>query len=135
MAGITIPRDRTTRQPVRGYCLNPACLEDSADSRYEFCVEHDKFACPKCGCDTPPRVGVLVLTHLLMDDPQGRIRGSGGARYRMACDPKRAHLATESNLEAATGDAYVANCPGCLVEYERLRAPALRGYAFFSKQE
>lgn len=127
-----IPLDRTNKQPVIGYCLNPACRERSDDDRFEFPVEHDRFACPKCGYDTPPRVGVLVLTHLLFEDPKGPIGGGEGRRYRIACDPKRSHLATLSNKEAATGDAYVANCPGCLLEYQRLRMPALTGVALIA---
>lgn len=114
MTGILIPSDRTTKQVPRGYCLNPECRERSEDSRYEFEAKHDHFACPKC-CNTDPMgVGLLVLTHLLVRDQAGPIRGSGGSRWKFACDSKRAILATETNLEAATGVPEVANCPGCL---------------------
>lgn len=113
MAGIVIPHDRTTKQMARGYCMNPQCLESSAHDRFEFDVEHDRFACPKCGSNTPPLVGLLVLTHWLIADPQGCIVGNMGMQYRLGCDTKRAYLATVSNLEAATGDVSQVNCPGC----------------------
>jgi hypothetical protein len=70
--------------------------------------------CPKCGSSDPLTVGLLVLTHLLVRDNHGPIRGAAGLRWKFACDPKRAVLATETNLEAATGVPSVANCPGCL---------------------
>ncbi len=64
-------------------------------------------------------VGLLVLTHLLIRDPKGPFKGQMG-RFRMACNTKRAYLATITNMEAATGDPLIANCPGCLVEAKRL---------------
>lgn len=129
MAGIAIPHDRTTKQPVRGYCYNPECREDSRDERYEFTVEQDCFACPKCGGDTPPRVGLLVLVHLLIEDAKGPIVGALGLRYRLGCDERRAYLATVTNLEAATGLVSAANCPGCLAEHVRLKLPHMTGQA------
>lgn len=119
MSGLAIPVDRTMRQPPRGYCLNPACLGRSSDSRFEFEVDHDRFSCPKCGNDRPPGVGLLVLTHLLVSDHRGPIDGITG-RYRLACDERRAYLATLTNLEAATGEPSIANCPTCLAEAQRL---------------
>lgn len=114
MTGIVIPGDRTTKQPITGYCFNPQCRETSDASRYEFVVEHDRFACPKCGATNPSCVGLLVLTHLLVADVTGPVIGSSGSRWRFACDGKRSILATDTNLEAATGMPEVANCPGCL---------------------
>ena len=119
MTGIAIPHDRTDQQPLRGYCLNPACLEDSADQRFEFDVEHDRFACPKCGGQDAPMVGLLVIIHLLIRDAKGPIKGQM-ARFRVACNTKRAYLATLTNMEAATGDPSIANCPGCRAEAKRL---------------
>jgi len=119
MAGIAIPRDRTDRQQAKGYCMNPQCLEDSASQRFEFPVNHDHYACPKCGNDQPPGVGLLVLTHLLVSDPKGRIQGDMGQRFRFACDVKRGHLATLTNLEAVTGMPEFVSCLGCLAEIEK----------------
>jgi hypothetical protein len=113
MAGIDIPVDRCAHQMPRGYCLNPECLESNTDSRYEFDVDQDKFSCPKCGSDSPVMVGLLVLIHFLVRDQKGPVVGQG-IRYRFACDAKRAHLATNTNLEAASGDIKAVNCPGCL---------------------
>ena len=127
MAGILIPRDRTTRQQARGYCFNPECREDSDQDRFEFDVEHDKFCCPKCGNDRPPGVGLLVLTHLLIRDRKGPIHGDMGQSYRLACHKDRAYLATVSNLEAATGDPQFCNCPGCLKVASELKLTTPQG--------
>ncbi len=113
MANIIVPGDRTSKQPARGFCTNPECLESSDDDRFEFDVQHGDVVCPKCGCDHAPTVGLLVLIHYLVKDPKGRIRGLAG-RYRLACDSQRAYLATTTNQEAATGDLRHVNCPGCL---------------------
>ena len=111
--GIKVPEDRTIMQPVLASCRNPACRDDSSKA-FEFFVENDNFACPKCGADKAPLVHIKVLTHLLIPHPQGPIKGSGGSRYVIACDDKRAYLATATNLEAATDQIKVANCPGCI---------------------
>jgi hypothetical protein len=108
----TIPSDRTKKQPIVGYCLNPECRELSTDERFEFVVEHE-VCCPKCGATNPPLVDLLVLIHFLHANKQGRIVGSMGMRYSIACDPKRSHTATVTNLEAASGDLRAVNCPGC----------------------
>lgn len=65
-------------------------------------------------------VGVLVLTHLIVPDPKGPISGKGGTHHRIACDDRRAYLATATNLEAATDNASVANCPQCLAAAEKM---------------
>lgn len=114
MSDGMVPRDRSSKQQPRGYCFNPACREKSEDGRYEFNVTGDKIRCDKCGSDSPVLVGLLVLIHLLILDRDGPILGSGGLRYKFACDHKRSHLATPTNMEAATGDVTAANCPGCL---------------------
>lgn len=129
MSGILIPRDRTKRQPARGYCYNPECREDSDQDRFEFDVEHDRFCCPKCGNDRPPGVGLLVLTHLMIRDPSGPIHGDMGQNYMLACDQKRAYLATVTNLEAATGDPAYCNCPGCLKVAEERKLTTPQGLA------
>lgn len=115
MADRFVPVDRSSKQPARGYCFNPACREKPEDSRYEFDIgPDDKLCCDKCGSDSPLMVGLLVLVHLLILDRDGPILGSGGLRYRFACDKQRSHLATATNMEAATGDPGSANCQGCL---------------------
>lgn len=126
MGKIYVPGDRTDKQPVRAYCLNPQCLERSEDGRFEFEAEADPVACPKCGADGPPLLGLLVLIHLLVADPHGPIAGSG-MRYRLACDERRAYLATATNLEAATGVPSVANCPACLMRAHELKLSASQG--------
>ncbi len=123
MSGIAVPGDRTLKQPVTGFCRNPQCREQS-DREFTFTVEHDHFACPKCGADKAPMVGTLVLTHLLVPDPKGPVIGRGGIRWQIACDTKRAYLATATNLEAVTDQIGVVNCPGCLAVAEEL---GLRG--------
>jgi len=121
MAGVSVPHDRTTKQPLRGYCLNPECREQPDDSRFEFEAHNDHFVCPKCGADSPFLVGLLTLTHLLLPDPKGKIQGSEGIRYRFACDGERSILATPTNNEAATGVLELVNCPGCLQAADSLR--------------
>lgn len=112
MTGVQIPLDRTTKQMVRARCYNPEC-RDVSESPFEFDIEHDHFACPKCGADKEPMVFMLTLTHLMIRDARGPIQGNH-FRYRLACEPKRAHLATRTNNEAATDDPKVANCIACL---------------------
>jgi 4-hydroxy-3-methylbut-2-en-1-yl diphosphate synthase IspG/GcpE len=111
---ILIPGDRTQAQPVRAFCRNVECLESSDQRRFEFDVEHEQVACPKCGATEAPMIGVLSLVHFLHRNPQGKIVGMGGLRYQLACDEKRAYLATHTNLEAATDQLQAVNCPGCL---------------------
>lgn len=113
MAGVKVPNDRTTKQPVKAFCRNPACREKSGEL-FTFYVRNDRFCCPKCKADRSPIVGLWSLTHLLLPHPLGPIRGNGGKRFVIACDNKRAYLATATNQESATGDPEVANCPGCL---------------------
>jgi len=110
--GIIIPYDRTQLQQPVGYCVNPACVP-KGKTRFEFPVDHSNFSCPKCGGDKPPAVGLLVLTHFLTKNPQGKIV-SLGISYSLACDESRAYMATVSNLEAASGDPEAVNCEGCL---------------------
>ena len=109
---VPYPTGRTEKQPLVGFCQNPTCLVDG--ERFEFNVNHFPVTCPKCGADRAPYVGVLALVHLLVQDPQGKVRGAGGVRYRVACEAGRAHLATPTNQEAMTGDPTACNCPGCL---------------------
>lgn len=113
---VKVPDDRTTKQKLRGYCYNPEC-RDKGD-RFEFEVDHDGFACPKCGADETPMVGLLVLTHLLLPDPKGKIVGAQGIRYRQACDGERTRIATTTNMEAGSGEISVVNCQGCLASPE-----------------
>ena len=113
MSGIVIPSDRTTKQPVRGYCYNPECKPRDHD-RFEFTVEDDYFCCPKCKAFKGPMVGSLVLIHLITRDNRGPLEGEGGLRYKIACDSERAYTATFTNLESATTVQDIANCPGCL---------------------
>lgn len=108
-----IPSDRTDQQPIRAFCANPQC-RDKSDKEFSWTVEHEDVACPKCGANAPPFVGLYVLIHMMVPDPAGPIVSIGGARYRLACDPKRAYTATLTNLEAATADRDACNCPGCL---------------------
>lgn len=119
MGGIAVPQDRDLRQPVTGFCRNPQC-RDQSNREFHFRVEHDLFACPKCGADSAPMVGLLVLTHMLIPDREGPVIGKGGVRYRIGCDSKRAYLATASNQEAVTDNVRIANCPGCQAEAEKL---------------
>jgi hypothetical protein len=116
---VVIPEDRSLKQPSMGFCRNPAC-RDRSDQEFTFVIEHDPVVCPKCGADQEPMIGMLVMTHLLIPDPAGPISGSGGLRYHIACDVRRAYLATATNLEAVTDNVKVANCPGCLAVARKL---------------
>lgn len=127
MAGIAMPKDRTVKQPATGFCRNKHCRIDGKE--FQFPVEHDRFACPKCGADSKPMVGVLVLTHLLLPHEQGPLKGRSG-RWVIACDDQRAYLATATNQEAATDNAEVANCPGCLAKAIALGAVKVNGWQF-----
>jgi len=70
-------------------------------------------------------IGTLTLTHLLVHDEHGPVRGKGGVPYKIACDSKRAYLATVTNDEAATDNVEVANCPGCIAAAEALKLPGV----------
>lgn len=117
---VVMPSDRTTKQLARGYCRNPKCRAKEDDQDFTFDIEHAHVTCPKCGANKPPMIGVFVLTHLLIPMEDGPMSGAGGLRYALACDEKRAYLATVTNLEAASGDIQVVNCPQCITNAERL---------------
>ncbi len=119
MSSIIMPNDRSTRNPARGFCRNPKCREQSGED-FTFPIEHAHVACPKCGANAAPLVGVFVLVHMLVQVQGGPIRGKGGVSYALACDDRRAYLATQTNLEAATGDIEVANCPQCIENCRKL---------------
>lgn len=113
MSGIVLPQDRDIKQPAIGYCRNPACRESSG-LEFWFRVEHDHYACPKCGETRYPIVGPLVLVHWLRPTVDGPITGRGGRRFALGCETRRAYLATASNLEAATDNAGLVTCEGCI---------------------
>jgi hypothetical protein len=115
---MEIGQDRTVKQPVTAFCRNPECANETGN--FEFQVEHSGFACPKCGADREPYIGVQTLTHCLVQDKNGPIIGSGGRHYRIACDSKRAYLATVSNQEAATDQPQIVNCPGCRQQVHKM---------------
>lgn len=101
--------DRTTKQPLTWFCINPQCADRG--KRHEW--EGSKPVCPKCSSEGPPCVQLRTLIHLLLPEPKGLIPGQYG-RYRIACDATRDYLATNTNNEQATGDVNIVNCPGCL---------------------
>ena len=108
---IALPDDRTLKSPSVGFCRNPQCRERS-DQEFRFAIEHD-CVCPKCGANREPMVGVLVLTHALVPDKKGPVMGQGGSRWKIACESKRAYLATATNLEAATNNQDLVTCAAC----------------------
>lgn len=114
---ISVPSDHSLKQPAKGFCRNPECLEN--DNKYIFEIKHDNPACPKCGADRTPFVGLLILTHLLIRDKSGPIQGVGGLRYSIACDQKRAYLSTLTNKEAATDNQNIFNCRLCREAMQR----------------
>ncbi len=109
---MQVPVDRTEKQPVIAICRNPECREDG--KQFEFFVTDDHFCCPKCGANREPMLALKVLIHLLVPHPQGPIQGQGGKKFVIACDDRRAYLATVTNKEAATGSPLLANCPTCI---------------------
>lgn len=119
MSSVVMPRDRTNKQPARGFCRNPQCREE-AQADFTFEIRHAHVACPKCGANRSPMVGVFVITHLLLPVKGGPLRGSDGRSYALVCDDKRAYTATHSNLEAASGDIEVVNCPQCVDNAKKL---------------
>jgi hypothetical protein len=114
--------------------MNPECLVDSDDKMFTFDVQHDGFACPKCGNNRAPGVGLLVLTHLMIRDRNGPIHGDMGQSYRLACHKDRAYLATVTNLEAATGDIRFCNCPGCLKVANEMKIKTCQGVALMESK-
>lgn len=114
----TVPPDRSTRNTCVGFCRNPKCRVDG--NQFKFEVRHHHIVCPKCGANQEPMVGLITLIHFLVQVDGGPLRGQGGIPYALACDEKRAYLATISNDEAATGDIDVANCPQCLENAAKL---------------
>ena len=129
---VQIPADRTQKQPVTCFCRNPECLEKSTDSHYQWQTDQTPVVCPKCGACLAPMVGVISLVHFLIRDKQGPIVGHGGLRYAFACSQTRAHLATYTNDEAATGELHAVNCPGCLLAAAE-RGLSLQGFAVYAK--
>lgn len=111
-SSVVMPNDRSTKNPARGFCRNPKC-RDTPGTDFTFPIEHAHVTCPKCGANKTPLVGVFVLTHLLIPVNGGPLRGTGGISYALACDDRRAYTATHTNLEAASGDIDVTNCPQC----------------------
>ena len=129
MSVLIIPNDRSTKQRVRCICRNPECLESSDKPHFEFTSEHAHITCPKCGANRSPMVAMLALVHFLHRERSGPIVGVGGLRYRLACEEKRAYLATTTNQEAATGDFAHVNCPGCLKAAIDKKLVPLAGFA------
>lgn len=126
---VHIPEDRTNKQPVRAICRNPECLEHSSDPHFEFTAEHSQIVCPKCAANRSPMVGMLVLIHYLYRDRDGCIDGEGGLTYSLACDTKRAYMATVTNQEAATGEFSAVNCPGCIEAVKKKNLRKKTGWA------
>lgn len=134
MSKLIIPSDRTNKQPVTCICRNPECLESSDKPHFEFQAEHENIVCPKCGADRSPMVAMLALVHFLHREKNGPIVGMGGLRYRLACEEKRAYLATVTNQEAATGEFAHVNCPGCTKAAIEKKLVPLTGFAMNAGQ-
>lgn len=113
-----IPEDRTIKQPSKGFCRNPECRTEHGEFQFE--VVHEAFECPKCGANRQPMVGMLVMTHLILPKKGGPIRGVGGLQFYIACDDTRAYMATTSNLEAASDNPAMVNCPACVDAVKKL---------------
>lgn len=130
--GIAIPGERTHKQRNYAFCANPECAEDGQEFRFE--VEHTLMPCPKCGATEAPFVGMLAKTHLLVRDKLGHIKGTGGLRYRIACDTenKRYSISTATNHELATGERNICNCIDCLTEANKINAGST-GYSLEAK--
>lgn len=121
MGSVIMPNDRSTKHPAKGFCRNKACqVPGQREELFTFPIEHAHVSCPKCGATLEPVVGIYVLTHLLLPIQGGPIRGKGGIEFALACDSKRAYTATRFNLEAASGDINVINCPICLENARKL---------------
>jgi hypothetical protein len=103
-----VPADRTIKQPIAWQCGNPQCMENGK----RFIFTNDYGECPKCTLK-PPATKLLALVHLVYPDKNGPLPGKTG-NWALACDPKRAYSATETNREAATNRTAIVNCPGCI---------------------
>lgn len=134
LTGQTVKQPVVWRCPNRE-CVEPATLFDPTDLAalnrpgvryFEFAADYPE--CPKCGSG-PPAVTKRALIHLLVRDKKGPILGDMGLRWSMACDPKRTHLATEDNGEAATGNSLAINCPGCIAALAKSGRVYLQGVA------
>lgn len=123
---VQVPYDRTIKQPVRCFCLNPECI-DAGNDRYEFTIQHADVVCPKCGANQVPVVGVLAIVHFIMRDRHGALMGHGGLRYRLACEPRRTFIATHTNLEAGSGELSAVSCVRCLAIAKEQNAAASQG--------
>lgn len=124
--GVAVPSDRTQMQPVRCFCRNQECYSPPQE-RFEFEIEHGDVVCPKCGANQSPMVGTLAIVHFMVRDNMGPLSGCGGLRYRLACEPNRHYIATNTNQEAGTGDLHVVSCIRCLAVAREQKLSASQG--------
>jgi hypothetical protein len=126
-SGVVIPDERSTKQKQFAFCANPECAENGEEFEWE--IAHSLSPCPKCGACKPPMVGIKAKVHLMIRDRMGPFEGVGGLRYRIACDTqsKRHGISTLTNHEVGTDDRSVCNCIDCLIEANKINAPARSG--------
>lgn len=118
---IKLPEDRTRNQPAIAFCRTAGC-----ESGGSFEVPDNGIVkCPDCEADSAPTVGLNVLIHLLERKKDGPITGMGGVKWQFACDPNRKVITTSTNLESASDDPSVINCPDCrkVAEESELKEP------------
>lgn len=116
-------------------CYNPACASETFGG---FNYWNETGRCPKCNAG-PPIAIPLARIHLLIPAVDGPIHGAG-QRFKIACDPKRSHLALAlggriTEEYHATGEIGAASCPECLMAAgvpSILMSPESR--AFFDKE-
>lgn len=93
--------------------------------------EGDLPVCPQCHAGEG-LVVPLVDVHWLILDAQGQIEGVHGLRYRVACDPARSVLATQTENYAGTDVIQAVTCPACRTvagwHEQAVRIPPLRQY-------
>lgn len=90
-----------------------------------FIFESDTGVCPRCKKSGPMSVAPLVDVHLLVPDESGPIFGA--VRARVACQPRRDHLAAHGyDTFSATDEFQAVTCPSCkgTKAYQDMRAAA-----------
>lgn len=100
-------------------CQGSKCSED-AHGRLIFDFESNRPVCPKCKKDArqfPNLIVKLETTHLVVEDPAGKIKGRH-EMLRCICQPDREQMDDRFRISTVAG---VVNCPACKKSDEYLK--------------